>query len=126
MTEPEVLAAVASGEREALDAALAAGGDPNQRGTGGEPVLSHAAWRGDAAMAAALIDAGAAVDGTSDCGNAALMHAAACGHLEVLRLLLDRGADPAHRNKWELTAEDWAQWPDNAAEILAELEARSG
>ncbi len=117
----DVLAAIAARDLEALGAALAGGGDPNQRGAGAEPALSHAAWNGEPAMVTALLQAGAEVDAASDGGNTALMHAAARGQLEVVRLLLAGGAEPSHRNKWDLAAGDWAQWPENAAEIEAEL-----
>ncbi len=120
-SRPDVLAAIAARDLEALGAALAGGGDPNQRGAGGEPALSHAAWNGEPAMVTALLQAGATVGAASDGGNTALMHAAARGYLEVVRLLLAGGAEPSHRNKWKLSAGDWAQWPENAAEIEAEL-----
>ncbi len=121
MSDSDVLAAIAARDPDALGAALAAGGDPNQRGAGAEPALSHATWIGEPAMVTALLQAGAAVDATSDGGNTALMHAAARGQLEVVRLLLAGGAEPSHRNKWKLSAGDWAQWPENAVEIEAEL-----
>ncbi len=121
MSQSDVLAAIAARDLEALGAALAGGGDPNQRGAGAEPALSHAAWNGEPAMVTALLQAGAEVDAASDGGNTALMHAAARGQLEVVRLLLAGGAEPSHRNKWDLAAGDWAQWPENAAEIEAEL-----
>jgi len=126
LSRPDVLAAVAARDLAALGTALAEGGDPNQRGAGAEPALSHAAWFGEPAMVAALLQAGAEVDATSEVGNTALMHAAARGYLEVVRLLLAGGADPGHRNKWNLSAVDWAQWPESHAEIEAELAARSG
>jgi ankyrin repeat protein len=52
------------------------------------------------------------------------MAAAACGRLEVVERLLEAGADPGHKNKWGLGAEDWSQWPNNAAEIGARLRSR--
>jgi hypothetical protein len=70
-----------------------------------------------------LLGHGAAVERTSGAGNSALMAAAARGHLEVLRALLEAGADPGHRNRWGLGAADWAQWPANAAEVRALLHA---
>jgi ankyrin repeat protein len=71
-----------------------------------------------------LLDRGAQVDRPSDVGNSALMAAAAAGHVEVLRLLLERGADPARVNKWGFGAQDWGSWPANAAEVLALLRGR--
>ncbi len=49
------------------------------------------------------------------------MAAAARGRLEVVERLLEAGADPGHKNKWGLGAEDWAQWPDTTAEVCAVL-----
>lgn len=118
---PDILAAIVAHDLEALHATLAGGGDPNQRGPGAEPALSHAAWIAEPAMVTALLRAGAEVDAESDSGNTALMHAAARGHLEVVGLLLAGGADPAHRNKWGLSAGDWAQWPENGDAIAAAL-----
>jgi ankyrin repeat protein len=126
LSRPDVLAAIAARDRGALRDALANGGDPEQRGPGGEPVLSQAARTGDADLVAALLDAGAAVEAASACGNTALMEAAARGHLDVVKLLLARGARPTRRNKWGLGADDWAKWPENSAEIQAELGARGG
>jgi ankyrin repeat protein len=70
-----------------------------------------------------LLDPGAAVDGSGQVGNTALMEAAARGHLEIVQALLQAGADPAHRNKWGLAAADWARWPANTAEIRSLLQA---
>jgi ankyrin repeat protein len=121
VSRPDVLHAIAARDGAALREVLAAGGDPNQRGAGGEPALSHAVWSGDSDLVAALLDAGAAADGASDCGNTALMHAVARGYLDIAKLLQSRGASLSRRNKWGLGAEDWAQWPVNGADITAEL-----
>lgn len=56
--------------------------------------LRDAALAGDAGKVAALLDAGADVDAVSRYGVTALTFAADAGHLDVVRLLLERGADP--------------------------------
>ncbi|CAG4988250.1 unnamed protein product [Colias eurytheme] len=56
--------------------------------------LLEAAARGDAGRIASLLRAGAPVDETDENGCSALQRAAADGHVEVVKLLLEQGADP--------------------------------
>jgi hypothetical protein len=60
-----------------------------------DPPLAAAAKRGDAALVAALLDAGADRDHPGCCDSGTALHRAAIeGHIEVVRLLLARGAAP--------------------------------
>ena len=62
----------------------------------GEALLG-AARSGDVALLVELLDAGAEIDSTGPYGNSALIVAATQGHDEVVRLLLERGADAEHK-----------------------------
>ncbi|XP_045774652.1 uncharacterized protein LOC123873705 [Maniola jurtina] len=77
----------------------------------GGGALLEAAARGDAGRVASLIRAGAPVDATDENGCSALQRAAADGHVDVVRVLLEQGADP---NKQDLvhgnTAAHEAAW----------------
>ena len=74
---------------------LAAGADPNAATSMGETVLMSCARTGAAEAVRALLDAGVGnVDAQeSSRGQSALMWAVAQGHPDVVRLLVDHGAD---------------------------------
>ncbi len=122
----DVLAIVAQGDAAALKVALEGGADAGARGRWGVSALAQAAGKGDLEAVDLLLAHGAEVDRASEAGNSALMAAAARGRLEVVERLLEAGADPGHKNKWDLGADDWAQWPGNAAEVRAVLRAGRG
>ena len=121
----DTLALVAGGDAKALGAALTGGADARARDRWGVSALMHAAAKGDIEMVELLLAHGAEAERTSDAGNSALMVAVARGHLEIAARLLDAGLDPAHQNKWGLSAYDWAKWPANSAEVVNLLHARS-
>ncbi len=121
--KPDILELVARGDAAALEVALEGGADAGTNGRWGVSALAQAAAKGDLAAVELLLAHGAEVDRASETGNSALMAAAACGRLEVVERLLEAGADPGHKNKWGLGADDWAQWPNNAAEVGAVLRA---
>lgn len=95
-------------------AALAQGEDPGAR-------LREAATRGDVAAVRALLDAGTDANAANDYGATALMHACDKGHVEIVRLLLARGADPGRKDTfYGSTAAEWAGYKAHG-EILALL-----
>jgi len=72
---------------------LAAGADPNETNNRGETALHWAIWRGrSAAIVAALLDAGGAIDSPRQDGRTAYALAALGGHTEIVALLESRGA----------------------------------
>ena len=109
------------GERDALFAALDAGGDAKARDRWGCSLLYYAAAKGDPVLVEGLLERGAEVERASDAGNTPLMIAAARGHLQIVKCLLAAGADVGHSNRWGFDAHKWADWCPNAAEIQAEL-----
>lgn len=86
------------------------GTDDDAEGQMPEPpaTLLEAAQRGDTGALAAMVDAGADLNGTDDGGRTPLMHAAAGGHLEAVFTLLNGGADPALRDNARRAARDYA------------------
>jgi hypothetical protein len=65
----------------------------------GNSLLTIAAREGSIRSARALLDAHARVDWANKAGETALMHGAIQGHLEMVRLLLVRGAE-VNRTGW--------------------------
>lgn len=65
----------------------------------GNSLLTIAAREGSLHASRSLLDAHARIDWANQAGETALMHAAIQGHLEVVRLLLVRGAE-VNRNGW--------------------------
>ena len=66
----------------------------DERGLERERSTIEAARAGDAAMLAALLDAGVEVEVRNENGDGLLMLASYHGHVEATRFLLERGADP--------------------------------
>ena len=77
--------------------------------------LHIAAVRGDVAVIAALIEAGADIDAHGEHGYSPLHEVVEQGHLEAVKLLLDRGASLTITN-------DDGQTAIQSAEILEEYE----
>jgi ankyrin repeat protein len=92
-------AAVSKNDLSTVRRLLAAGVDPNSVDATATPVLVRAAGSGRTAIVGALLDAGAnsnataPVDGDQGGWPSALMAAAGEGHLDVVELLIARGAD---------------------------------
>jgi ankyrin repeat protein len=84
--------------------------------------LALCAPAGGADVARALLDAGAKVNAEDVRQMTALMLAIASDHADphTVRVLLERGADPTHKDREGLTALDWAK-KYNAPAILREL-----
>ena len=97
--------AAAQSQVDTVLALLSAGADPDAPGRDGLPPLHRAAMAGATGAALALLSNGADVnltDGAS--GNTALMLAANRGFVDLVRLLLDQGADVGIRAKDGWTA----------------------
>ncbi|WP_353952824.1 ankyrin repeat domain-containing protein [Knoellia sp. S7-12] len=65
--------------------------------------LRDAAWPGDAALAARLIERGADVNGKDETQQSAYLIATSEGHLELLRLTLRHGAKVDDKDSWNGT-----------------------
>lgn len=81
-------------------------------GDGGNTALWFAAqgpWPNGLAVAGVLVEAGAHVNRQCEHGRTALHMAAAWGHLDVLRYLLDQGADPTIRAEVDGTPGEMAR-----------------
>lgn len=94
--------AVLAGDRDAVQAALAAGADPSRRVENNLPPLTNAAYEGHVEIARLLIEAGAELDPRCrpNVICKALHHAAERGHAELTRMLLEAGADPDSRGPY--------------------------
>jgi ankyrin repeat protein len=93
------------GHAAAVRLLLERGADPDLASDRGQTPLAGAAFKGDAGTAALLLDGGAAVDGAAGPdGRTPLMFAAMFDRLEVLALLLARGAAPDRRDAGGTTA----------------------
>ncbi|XP_061091867.1 ankyrin repeat domain-containing protein 50 [Conger conger] len=95
-------AAAWRGSPEAVGLLLRSGADPDARDKEGRPPLHSAAWQGQAAVARLLLDSGGA---TADLacrqqGATALCIAAQEGHADVVAVLLERGANPRHTDRY--------------------------
>jgi ankyrin repeat protein len=73
-----------------------------KNGDGGNTALWFAAqgpWSGGIEVAKVLVDAGAEVDRQCEHGRTALHMAAAWGHLDLVKFLLEHSADPSIRDE---------------------------
>lgn len=92
--DPLLVIAAARGDLAEVTTQLDAGADPNvARESDGWTPLLFAAQDGYTAVAAALLDAGAAADRGTDDGWTALMIASQNGHEDTVAALLERGAN---------------------------------
>lgn len=77
--------------------------------------LLEAATKGDLAAVKALLDAGVPVDSPSEYGASALSFASDKGHVEVVKLLLERGANPKVKDTfYESDPMTWAAYNGHA------------
>lgn len=91
--------AARTGRAEMIPALLQAGVDIEVTDAKGYTPLVIASYNGQAPATAALLAAGAQVDGGADArGNTALMGVCFKGYTEIAQILLDAGADVNRRN----------------------------
>lgn len=107
--ETPLMIAALRGHIEVARALVAQGADVNKPGW--TPLHYAATHAGPAAreLVALLLEQHAYIDAESPNGTTPLMMAAQYGEPDVLRLLLDEGADPALRNQQKLSALDFAE-----------------
>lgn len=114
--------AVRKGDTAALKKALEAGADPNLIDIRyGVPMLSWAALKGDVDSARILLEAGARPDIASASGYRPIHNAAFLGHVGVLELLAERGADLAARSKDGESAADTARADQHTTDLYARM-----
>jgi hypothetical protein len=120
-----VVNAAGSGEIRLLDYLLAAGADPDVQVSSGQSALGAAAAAGQTASARVLIARGAHVDSRTPLTfGTPLTEAAQMNQLDMVRLLLDSGADINARDVLGRTALDWARENSNA-DMAQLLQSRS-
>jgi outer membrane protein assembly factor BamB len=89
--------------------------------------LLDAAAAADVAAVRRALDAGADPNAENRYGRTALSLAAGGGHLEVVRLLLERGADPSRRDWfYDSSPIGWALQRENASFEIVEALVRAG
>jgi ankyrin repeat protein len=100
--------AIEDGDLDAVKALLESGlstETPIEYGEHKITPLLKAAWDGEAEIVAALLDAGAKINArATDTGETALMNAVTRGHMEIIKLLLKKGADVAPKNRYDFNA----------------------
>src|SRR3954467_1198709 len=98
-TTTPVIDAVRAGNTAELERLLSAGADANQRaGVNDWTPLMHAIHKGQTKSVRVLLRHGADVHALTAHRSNALIMAAGYGYEAIVRLLLDAGADPAHRD----------------------------
>jgi ankyrin repeat protein len=121
MSNRQLCDAAKSGDVAEIERQIAAGADPNALVNDYSP-LQRAAENGHLAAIAALLKAGARVDGVDSDGYTPLMCAAWHGHKAVFDALVAAGADVQCANNRGLTALHYASMygrPDAARVLLA-------
>jgi Ankyrin repeats (3 copies) len=105
-----VVSAAANGEVRVLDYLLTHGVDVNTRTQRGESLLGAAAAAGQMDAARMLIARGANLDSRTDVTlETPLTEAAQMNHTDMVRLLLEHGANPGVTDVLDRRPSDWAQ-----------------
>ena len=122
-----LFSAASYGHRDLAVLLLDAGSDPNTTNITGWTPLHWAAKEGYGDMAKRLLDAGAEVDKVNSDWNerTALHNASHYGHIHVVQILLDRGADCKKKDTFGRTPLQMAQYKDNrdVVKLLQDREA---
>jgi len=120
--------AAARGDVGEMERLIAAGANPNAfEGTDSITPLQRAAGEGNVAAIAALLKAGAHVDGATSAGYTPLMFAAVYGHAAAIDALIAAGADVHRTDKTGNTALHLASMHGrlDAARVLLEAGAKA-
>jgi ankyrin repeat protein len=126
--DEKLVSAARAGDTARIERQIAAGADPNVfEGMPCDTPLQEAANNGHVAAIAALLKAGARVDGADSFAYTPLMNAAFNGHTAAIDALLAAGADVNHANRHGNTALHLAlMWGKvAAAHTLLEAGARA-
>ncbi len=119
-----VVGAAAAGDIRLLEHLLTAGADPDVQAPNGQSALGAAAAAGQTATARLLIARGAHLEGRSRLTlDTPLTEAAQMNQVDMVRLLLDRGADVNARDAMGRSALDWARENSNA-DIVQLIQSR--
>jgi ankyrin repeat protein len=115
-----LIEAVRTGHTDFAEELLAEGADPNVAGSEGDTALGQAAWYCNLTIAKELLNRGARVNASDVNGQTALMSAAqTCPDGQMVKLLLDAGADPNQKTPGNFTPLMSAEGnPVNTAELL--------
>jgi len=89
---------------KALDFLLGRGADPCVGDRNGNTALMGALYKGHTAVAHRLLTTRCPIDQTNNAGETALSFAVLFGRLDFVPLLIQRGADPTHRDRQGDTA----------------------
>jgi hypothetical protein len=120
-----IFSAAANGEVQLLNYLLAHGVDVNTRGQYGESPLGAAAAAGQMEAAGMLIARGAHLNDRTDITlETPLTEAAQMNHTDMVKLLLDHGANPAAMDVLDRTPLDWAR--ENGNQQMAGLLKKRG
>ena len=115
-----IVSAAAAGEIQLLDYLLTHGVDVNTRVKDEESLLGAAAAAGQLEVVQLLIGRGARLNNrTLVTLETPLIEAAQMNRTEIVKLLLDQGADPSARDVMDRTAFDWAR--ENRNSEMADL-----
>jgi ankyrin repeat protein len=92
---PPLVTAAREGRTDLIPILVKQGADPNlHAGVNGWTPLQHAIHKNQKGSVIALLDAGADLNARGDDDGTTLIMAAGYGYTDIVRVLLDRGADP--------------------------------
>ncbi|KAK2747834.1 hypothetical protein FQN55_004710 [Onygenales sp. PD_40] len=112
--------------KEMVELLLERGADPNIKDHKGQSVLSHAVTRRSDIVFQLLRSYEPEVDAADCDGQTSLMKAARSGFKEAVKALLDKGADPNHKDRKRETPLSQAARADNDSGEVVEMLLREG